>query len=365
MQNHPNVSLRDKIAQMLIVGFDGKQVTEQSLIVRQLDGCYLGGVLLFDYNFTTKTYDKNIENPTQVKNLNAELQHYNAILNKKHQRPERPLLIAVDYEGGAVNRLKESYGFPETVSAQKIGKMSHKKITQASDKMAETLKAAGFNLNFAPVLDVNVNPENPILGKLERCFSDRAQEVVDIARIYVKSFEEQGIKACYKHFPGHGSSQTDSHLGFVDVTNTWIESELEPYRYLRRELDGCKMIMTAHIINRQLDDTGLPATLSYKILTELLRQELNYDGVIITDDMQMKAISDHYSLEESLQLAVNAGADMFIFGNQLSKKPQDPVEVVDIIEKCVREGSISEKRIDDAYARICKLRVGKVCDRIV
>jgi len=280
------------------------------------------------------------------------------LANKKHNRLELPLLIAVDYEGGQVNRLKEEYGFPETVSADLVGKMSDQEASQVAYALADTLSRAEFNLNFAPILDINNNPNNPILGQLGRCFSDKAEQVARCAHLYVEQFRKKGIKACYKHFPGHGSSSTDSHLGFVDVTDTWRDDELEPYRLLLNTSDPCDMIMTAHIINRQLDASLLPATLSYPILTELLRQELHFDGVIITDDMQMKAISDHYGLEESLRLAINAGADMFIFGNQLAKCPQDPKEVIDLIEDNVQSGAIALSRIDEAYARIVAFKGG-------
>lgn len=352
MQNHRDVSLRDKIGQMLIIGFDGKYVTDQASIVQQITDCYLGGVILFDYHFPSQTYDKNIENPEQVRALNADLQRFNAVANATHQRPALPLLIAVDYEGGAVDRLKERYGFPATIAANVVGQMRDDEAKQVISAMACTLKEVGFNLNFAPVLDVNVNPDNPILGKLGRCFSDHASEVARFGRMYAEGLVKQGIQPVYKHFPGHGSSQADSHLGFVDVTKTWQNVELEPYRLLLGKSDKCGMIMTAHIINRQLDESGLPATLSYKMLTELLRNELHYDGIIITDDMQMKAISDQFGLDESLRLAVNAGADMFIFGNQLVDKPQDPREIIDMIEANVLSGAISEARIDEAYARI-------------
>ncbi|MDP3704371.1 MAG: glycoside hydrolase family 3 N-terminal domain-containing protein [Legionellaceae bacterium] len=352
MQNPCDVSLRDKIGQLLIIGFDGKHATADALIVKQLDTCYLGGVILFDYHFPSKTFDKNIESPNQVRALNADLQHFNSLANAKHQRPDLPLLIAVDYEGGAVNRLKTSYGFPETIAADVVGQGSHETAEHIVSVMAHTLNDAGFNLNFAPVLDVNVNPDNPILGKLGRCFADNAKDVARFGRIYAAGLAKDGIQPVYKHFPGHGSSEADSHLGFVDVTDTWQEIELDPYRLLLSNSDECRMIMTAHIINRHLDESGLPATLSYKMLTELLRHEMHYNGIIITDDMQMKAISDQFGLAESLRLALNAGADMFIFGNQLVDKPQDPREIIDRIETDVLSGVISEARINESYARV-------------
>ena len=350
------VSLRDKIGQMLIMGFDGKDVSYESSIVQSIEKDNIGGVILFDYNYQTKQFDKNIESPQQVQQLNAQLQQFAQLANQSHNRPLLPLLISVDYEGGKVDRLKAQYGFPETISAADVGKMSEVDANEVANRMARTLKESGFNLNFAPVLDVNVNVDNPIIGKLDRSFSDDANTVSFYAKLYANSFLSHGIQCAYKHFPGHGSSTADSHLGFVDVTDTWKQYELEPYSSLLGYEQACGMIMTAHVINRHLDETGLPATLSYEMLTKVLREKLQFDGVIITDDMQMKAISDHYGLEQSIKLAINAGADMLIFGNQLSDKPQDPKAIVDMIETAVNAGYISQDRIDDAYQHIVALK---------
>lgn len=350
------VSLRDKIGQMLLVGFDGKKVNAQSKIVQEIEKNNIGGVILFDYDYRTKTYDKNIESPEQVKQLNSDLQYFTEHSNLKHHRSKLPLLISVDYEGGQVNRLGEQYGFPPTISAAEVGKRSFNEAEFTADSMAQTLKEAGFNLNFAPVLDVNVNPDNPVIGKKDRSFSSDATMVDRYASIYTRHFLNQKVQCVYKHFPGHGSSTKDSHLGFVDVSDTWQTYELEPYQQLLKSKGACGVVMTAHIVNRQLDETALPATLSYKILTGLLRHQLHFNGVIMTDDMQMKAISDNYKLENALVLTINAGADMLIFGNNLSVEPQDIEQLIDIVEAKVLSGDISPERINEAYQHIVALK---------
>lgn len=347
-----NADLRYKIGQMLIVGFDGVQAYDDSLIAHQIRENALGGVILFDYNFQTKTFSKNIESPRQVLELNKSLQKHNSFVNKKLQREDLPLFISVDYEGGAVDRLKTTYGFPETFSVEYVANNTVEYAQKIAREMANTLKLSGFNVNFAPVVDVNVNPDNPILGKLARCFSHSPSEVIKYASIYAQEFLKLDILPVFKHFPGHGSSMADSHLGFVDVTDTWNITELEPYKHIPEIKIPKSMIMTAHIINRNLDNSGLPATLSKKILTDILRRELNFRGIIISDDMQMKAISDHYGLEDSLVLALNAGVDMFIFGNQLADKPQDPEEVIDIIMKNIQKGKIKQEQIEKSFTRI-------------
>jgi beta-N-acetylhexosaminidase len=346
------LSLRDKIAQILILGFPEASVSDDSEIVKSIQEENIGGVILFDYNFKSKTFDKNIKSPEQVATLNQALQMAASQGNKMHHREALPLIISVDYEGGRVNRLKDTYGFPKTVSAEQFSALSEQDAKKQADIMAKTLKSNGFNLDFAPVLDVNVNPENPVIGKLGRSYSADPEEVIFRSHLLTKAFKEQGIGAAFKHFPGHGSSTGDSHLGFVDVTETWQSYELTPFQELISHMDKRDMIMTAHIVNRQLDKSGLPATLSKEILTGLLRERLGFEGIIITDDMQMKAISDHYGLEESLVLAINAGADMFIFGNQLSDVPMPAKTLIDLIEKNVNDGTISEARIDEAYSHV-------------
>lgn len=350
------ISLRNQIGQMLLIGFDGKTINAQSPIVKTIKKNNIGGVILFDYDYHTKTYDKNIESPQQVKQLTSDLQYFTLQGNLKHHRPTWPLLISVDYEGGKVTRLGEQYGFPQTLSAAEIGKRNLEKAESIAESMAQTLHQAGFNLNFAPELDVNVNPHNPVIGKKDRSFSSDANIVSRYARISSRHFLKHQIQCVYKHFPGHGSSTRDSHLGFVDVTDTWKAYELAPYQQLLKSKDSCGVVMTAHIVNRQLDASGLPATLSHSILTNLLRNQLQFKGVIITDDMQMKAISAHYGLEQALVLTINAGADMLIFGNNLSVAPQDPEQIIDMIEAKVLSGDISRKRINEAYQRIKALK---------
>ncbi len=349
------LSLHDKIGQMLLIGFDGKHINAQSDIVKIIAKDNIGGVILFDYNAQTQVFDKNIESPAQVKQLNHDLQYFAQQANLKYHRPDLPLLISVDYEGGKVTRLSEQYGFPPTLTPGEVGKQGANAAEANAELMAKTLTSSGFNLDFSPLLDVNINPDNPVIARKDRSFASDPNTVIQDAEIYSQHFLNQKIQCVYKHFPGHGSSTADSHLGFVDVTDTWRMSELEPYRHLLGKKFSCGMIMSAHIVNRQLDSSGLPATLSHKILTDLLRHRLHFNGVVITDDMQMKAISDHYGLEQALVLAINAGADMLIFGNTLAAK-QDPAQLIQIIETKVRSGEIKQKRIDEAYQRIVALK---------
>lgn len=349
-------SLRDKIGQMLIIGFQGKVINEHSSIAYSINQDNIGGVILFDFNQQSQTFDKNIESPEQVKQLNQQLQLLTQNANKLHHRPNLPLLISVDYEGGRVNRLHQRYGFPEILSPKKIGGKSLEEANISAQLMAKTLHSSRFNVDFFPELDVDVNPDNPIIGTLERSFSAVPEVITQYAQVYSRHFLANRIQCAYKHFPGHGSSIADSHLGFVDVTDTWGEQELIPFLQLLSQPNHCGMVMVAHIVNRKLDVTGVPASLSYSMITGLLRHDLQFDGVVITDDMQMKAIANYYGLATAITLSINAGADMLIFGNQLVDKFHGSKELIDIIEKEVRTGEISEQRINEAYQRIVRLK---------
>ena len=350
------VTLKDKIGQMLVIGFKGTELSSDDAIVRSILAQRIGGVILFDYDFQTKTFEHNIKNPQQLKRLTEQLQKYANQAAATNKNNLTPLFISIDYEGGKVNRLKESYGFPKTVSAADIGFGTYEQATQYAQQMAKTLKEEGINLNFAPVLDVTVNLDNPVIGKLDRSFSNDPQKVVDYAAIFSKAYQDHGILCAYKHFPGHGSSTGDTHAGFVDVTQTWKEYELEPYKQLLQQSYGCSIVMTAHVIHYGLDSKGYPASISAAMTKELLREKLNFDGVVITDDLQMKAITDNYGIGDAVRLAVNAGADILIFGNQLVSTPQDPQQIVDMIYQDVMAGKISESRINEAYQRIMKLK---------
>lgn len=329
------------------MGFSGRVIDDQRPIAQELAKEGLGGVLLFDYDLAKQCPGKNLLDQGQIKQLTQQIKHYGG---------EKGLLpfIAIDYEGGAVDRLKYIEGCPKTKKPDELGKLSDEALRSEVRKMAKTLQALGFNLNFAPVVDLNLNEELGIIGKLGRGFSAEPAQVARVAKIFVDIFAEEGILCSYKHFPGHGSARGDTHQGFVDVTETFQPKELEPYALLLARQKRPVMIMTAHVINRQLDPEGLPATLSQPILTGLLRHELGFSGVIISDDLQMQAIANHYSVDDALCLTINAGADMLIFANQLGSITA--TEVIDRIEKLVHANRIEKSRIEQAYQRILHLK---------
>lgn len=351
----PQPSLREKIGQMLLVGFQGTSLKPEDPIVQDILAHRVGGVIIYKTDFQTKG-ERNVKDPNQLKQLTQQLQNYAKQTANKNHNYYYPLLIGIDSEGGKVNNLPTQKGFPTTVSAAEIGAGSVTTAKKAAEHMAQTLGDEGINLNFAPVLDVNIVPNNPIIGYYNRSFSTDPNQVAKYAHIYAQAFHKHGILCSYKHFPGHGSSTGDTHKNFVDVSKTWKTEELIPYKKLLNQPDSCTFVMTAHITNHQLDPANYPASLSSAITTDLLRKKLHFKGVIITDDLQMKAIADHYDLNTVVELAINAGADMLMFSNQLSKNPPTTAQIIDAIYNDIQAGKISPQKIEEAYVRIIKTK---------
>ncbi|MEI7480583.1 MAG: glycoside hydrolase family 3 N-terminal domain-containing protein, partial [bacterium] len=265
--------------------------------------------------------------------------------------------IAVDAEGGKINRLNEKYGFFPIVSAEKMGQDKTLQTTyKESNELALEMKGVGINMNFAPVVDVNINPKNPIIGAVNRSFSADANEVSKHAKVFIENHNKYDVVAVAKHFPGQGSATQDSHKGSVDITNTYKDEELLPYKNLLS--DGLlKAVMVAHTINKNVDE-NYPATLSSKFLQDILRKQIGFNGVVISDDMQMSAISNNYKLDEAVVLAINAGVDII---TALNNSPQGydkdlAVKVRDTIFTAVKAGKIKEGRVTESYNRIMNLK---------
>lgn len=330
--------LKKMIGRMLIVGFDGDSVDERSKIVKQIQKYNLGGVILFDRHFHDRTKTKNISSPQQLKMLTASLKSF----------AKKPLLISVDQEGGRVARLKPAYGFDATPSAKVVSEMDEYMTKHVYDSLAKTLKNSSINCDFAPVVDLALNPKNSVIVGLNRSYGSSPKEVVKYSKIFINSLKNENILSVAKHFPGHGSSLGDSHEGFVDVSKTWSEVELEPYKELIKS-DSLSMIMSAHVFNSKLDEK-YPATLSHNVNTKLLREKLHFRGVVVSDDLQMGAILKHYTLKEIVTLSINAGIDMLLFGNQLAT--QDIDELIELIFIQVKSGEISYARILESNKRV-------------
>lgn len=337
-------TFRKMAGQMVMVGFRGLEPDPGAPIVRDLREGRAGGVILFSRDVALNSPVRNVESPQQVARLTAFLQ----------RQTKDILLIAVDQEGGRVARFSPDHGFAPTLSAEELGQKGAAATREQALLIGETLRQAGCNLNMAPVVDVNVNPDNPAIGRLGRSFSSEPDAVVRHGLAYVQGLQQAGVLACLKHFPGHGSAWNDSHHGMADVSETWSERELIPFAEL---VDSGEVyaVMTAHVFNEHLDSEH-PATLSRPVIQGLLREKLGYDGVVISDDMQMDAVASFYGLEQAVTLAVNAGVDILLFGNNLDYDPQLPQKITDLLLKKVLSGEIPLERIRQSHRRVIELK---------
>jgi len=343
--SYAELSLEKRIGQMLMVGFHGTTAPANSQICKDIKKYNLGAVILFDYNPVNKNKPKNISSKNQLKKLTSQLQACSI---------DGKLLIAVDQEGGRVQRLKSKYGFyGKFPKASDVIKMDQSKIKSTYTKMSTELKSVGINYDLAPVVDLDINMKNHVIHGLGRSFGKDPQLVAKYASTFIDAMHSNGVLTSIKHFPGHGSSVGDTHKGFVDVTHLWKEVELEPYRLLKDKADT---VMVAHVFNKNLD-ADYPASLSFKTITKLLRWRLGYHGVVITDDLQMGAISKKYGLQKTLKLAINAGDDMLLIGNQMDPRKVVSTKVlVDTIMAHIESGEVTIESIDKAYRRIQNLK---------
>src|SRR5688572_5687862 len=332
-------SLDIKIGQMILIGFPGPAVDLK--VLEEVREGKVGSIILFE---------KNIPPTNSFIALKKIIWTY-------QQAATIPLLIGIDQEGGRVNRLKDKYGFPRSITAAAMAKSPTLDSVQFyAEATASTLAGLGININFGPVVDLASNPENPIIAKFGRAFSANEDSVILFAKEFIKEHHRYNVLTSLKHFPGHGSSKDDTHLGIADVTNTWEERELKPYKSL---IDSgyVDAIMTSHIVNRKLDQEGNPGTLSASILDGILRKRLKFNGVIFTDDMQMHAITKHYGLEDAIKLAINGGVDIMTFSNNIQGSDERTVDKVhSIIKEFVKKGVIKKERIDESFTRIMKLK---------
>ena len=331
---------QDSLDIMIGIG-DFNLVNTNEPIFAEIKNGKVGGVVL---------YEKNIlfESPKTELALLVENLQKNA---------EIPLFISIDEEGGWVTRMKTRYGFPKNVSAQYLGDMDNLDSTRFyAHQTARILSSFGINMNYAPVVDVNLNPKNPVIGRIQRSYSSDYHEVIEHANIVIEEHKKVNVVPVLKHFPGHGSSQKDTHLGLTDVTETWQMEEVYPYSAL---IDSSKVdvVMTAHIVNKSLDESKRPATLSKRVVGGLLRDFLHFDGLIISDDMQMGAIDNEYGLRESIKLSLTAGIDLLMFANNVSDENRVSASTIHaIIKDLVFEGIITEQQIRTSYNRIMKLK---------
>ena len=253
-----------------------------------------------------------------------------------------------------MRRLKPQKGFADLPSAQSMGAGQPDKTRALARQLGKELAGLGISVNLAPVADVNSNPANPAIGALERSFSPNPALVAAHALAFGQGLAQQGVIPALKHFPGQGGAQKDSHLGLTDITRSWnAKADLAPYEQAFAQ-GWPGMVMLGHLFHTGLD-ANYPATLSHAVVADLLRGRMGWQGVIISDDMQMKAITAHYGMEQAVLLAVNAGVDILLFGNNLYWDENLPQKAFATLKGLVQSGRVSQQRVMESWLRISNL----------
>ncbi len=334
-----DLALDEMIGQMVILGFWGSNPSAPGVlaVVDWLQRGLIGGVIFFE---------ENLPSPSVAERLTK--------LFREAAKPAVPFLC-VDQEGGAVSRLRANHGFEPLPEASSITATTPRNAALYYDRTAKELDRLGFNVNLGPVVDLNLNPNSRIIEGLGRSFGSDPTTVTEFAKSFINSHHKYNLITAIKHFPGHGSTSLDSHHALPDISDVWQKQELQPFSNLIHA-GLADMVVVGHLVHRDLTGAGQPASLSSKAITGLLRGELGYKGVIVSDDMQMGAIRDHYSPEESILLGIEAGIDLFIYSNREHPDPQMPKRFVSVVRTAIERGRLSSQRIRESAQRIRSLK---------
>lgn len=328
------------LGSMLMLGFRGQELDGQNSFLGMIREGKIGNVILFDKDVTDNS-QRNIISPEQVKKLTATIRN----------AAPGPIFIAVDQEGGQVRRLKAQKGFLDLPSAQSMGQGNPQSTFALADKAGAEMSALGINMDLAPVVDVDSNPFNPAIGRLGRAFSADAAIVARHAHAFGLALAKNGVTPALKHFPGQGCAKDDPHLGQTDVSQCWNPAtDLLPYAEIFR-MGWPGAVMAAHIFQRGLDEQQ-PAAFSRKIVSGLLREGLGWQGVVISDDLQMKGAAEGSELKELMRLAVNAGVDILLLGNNLEWDPELPQKAWQAMKELAAEGAITPERARESWQRV-------------
>lgn len=336
-------TLEQMAGQMILVGFSGDSSSDASVVAvtEQVARSEIGGVMYLRTNVASRD---------AVQAMNR------AFLAAS---PSLPPFISLDQEGGSVERLTRSVGFAEIPSAAAIA--STRSVSEARilfNAQAQAIAEWGFNVNFAPVTDLSTNPANQVIAKFGRAFSDGPNTVTAYAEQVIAAHHQSGVLTALKHFPGHGSSAGDTHEGYVDITDSWNDSELAPYRALITQ-SYADFVMIGHLVHQGY--SPLPASLAPEWITGVLRDELGFEGVVISDDLEMGAIREHYGLRETVRRAVMAGMDVLLFSNTARPRATLSGELRTILVEEANADPAFRARIEESYRRIValKARIGQ------
>ena len=326
------------VASMLLLGFLGSSTESASAksLAQDLSRQHAGGVCFLGHNTKSR---RGIEQLTAMFRSAA---------------GNRTPLIAVDQEGGAVQRLGKQNGYAAFPRARNVARQhSPHAAREIYHQLAATIKKAGFNLNLSPVVDLGIEPSNPVVFKWGRTFGNDGKAVADYASAFIEAHRQLNILTAAKHFPGHGSTTSDSHANPVDITGTWRSDELTPYRILAKQ-NKLDIVMSGHLSHHELT-AGIPATLSSRAV-KILREELGFTGVLMTDDLDMKAIRSSYSLIEAVIRSIAAGYDLILLSNSLKPDNALPQRIIGAVTDAVKEGRLSANSIHESAERLRRLK---------
>ncbi|WP_429912322.1 glycoside hydrolase family 3 N-terminal domain-containing protein [Glycocaulis sp.] len=324
--------LEAQIARLIIMGFVGADPRGESAdaMVRHLEERSIGGVLMLRHN--ARERDPALALAARLRAASADA------------------WLAIDQEGGVVQRLNAEMGFTRIPRATELTTRGLEAGAELFAVAARELADAGFNMNLAPIADL-YDPANDAIGQYGRAYGPDPDSVATWCAAFIEAFEAQGVACAIKHFPGHGRSRGDSHDGYVDISDTWTFEEAAPFGQLMRS-GHAHLMMGAHLINRRLEPDGLPVTLSRRVLHGLLRQVMGYEGVVITDDLDMGAIRHHYTREQAVIGALKAGNDLLLISNSANPDPDLPANVQRWVMAAIERGELSEERISEANQRL-------------
>lgn len=326
--------IRELVGELIVAGFDGTEVGEhaQRLIVNH----HVKNIILFK---------RNVESAEQVRKLNADLQEL-----AKAAGQSLPLIICTDQENGIVRRVApEVPGLPGNMAIGATGQAQN--AFTVGQETARELRYMGINMDLAPVLDVNNNPKNPVIGV--RSYGEDPKQVAEFGAQMIQGLQASGVIACGKHFPGHGDTAVDSHLALPEISHPLSRlNAVELVPFMKAIEIGVDVIMTAHVVFSSIEPNRIPATLSKAVLTDFLRNELGYTGVVTTDCLEMNAISETIGVPEGAVQALLAGADLLMISHRLDRQEA----AIEAIVKAVMEGRIKEQRLMEAASRVKRLR---------
>ena len=333
-------SLDRAIGEMVVIGFYGAHPAAPGAkdVAEWLRAGLVGGVIFFE---------DNLQSPEATKTLTK--------FFREAADPNTPFLC-IDQEGGVVSRLKVDRGFePPLPAAASVASGTPQEAEQLYDRAASELRCLGFNVNFGPVVDLAQNRDSRSIAGVGRSYGTDPATVVDYAKAFIRAHRRNHVLTALKHFPGHGSTAQDSHLVLPNISGSWRKDELWPFAELTNS--GCAdMVMIGHLVHSDLTEPGYPASLSARAVRGLLRSQLGYNGVVISDDMQMGAVRDNFSADDSILLGIEASVDLFIFSNREHSDPEMPHRFRRVAMKAIESGHLAPERIEQSAQRLAALK---------